>query len=126
MSLIYKWSVTNVQVIPQQDEKENIIVGVDWLVTAVDEATKLFATHTGRKQLTVGESFIPYDQITEDQVLNWCFEPEIITIEDPVLNTTKTITRHFKDENEAQVARQVRYQLAKKDLEPVLPWVNLT
>ena len=58
--------------------------------------------------------------------LNETVDHHIITIEDPVLNTTKTITRHFKDENEAQVARQVRYQLAKKDLEPVLPWVNLT
>jgi hypothetical protein len=123
MSLTYKWSVTRLQVIPQQDGKSNIVVSVDWRVTADDEANKLSASASGIKQLSLGDTFTDFNELTEQQVLAWCFEPEIIEVKDFEGNIVQTITKHLKNEGESQVTGQIERQLVQKAAEPDLPWL---
>jgi len=120
MSISYKWSIDKLTV-----AKDNLVVRVDWRVTAEDNENNITTSAAGVRTLTRGDSFIPYEQLTEQQVLDWCFAPEIITIEDSIQNITTTVTKHLKDEGESQVANQIARQLAQKVTEPALPWVTI-
>jgi len=120
MSISYKWSIDKLTV-----AEENLVVRVDWRVTAEDNENNITTSAAGVRTLTRGDSFIPYEQLTEQQVLDWCFAPEIITIEDSIQNITTTVTKNLKDEGEAQVANQIARNLAQKAAEPALPWSKL-
>ena len=120
MSISYKWSIDKLTV-----AEENLVVRVDWRVTAEDNENNITTSAAGVRTLTRGDSFIPYEQLTEQQVLDWCFAPEIITIEDSIQFITTTVTKNLKDEGEAQVANQIARNLAQKAAEPALPWSKL-
>jgi hypothetical protein len=113
----YKWSINKVQV-----AQDNLIVKVDLMVTGTDGDNSASAAYAC--DLTRGDTFIPYEQLTEQQVLDWCFAPKEITFTD-IDDTVKTITKNIKDEGETQVAGQIARQLAQKAAEPALPWANV-
>jgi len=113
----FKWSVNKVTV-----AEDNLVTQVDFTVTAVDGDNTASAAYT--RNLVRGDSFIPFDQLTEEQVLAWCFNPIIITWKG-MDNAIQTATRLIKDEGEAQVAGQIARQLAQKAVEPALPWVKI-
>ena len=112
----FKWSVNKITV-----AENNLVVKVDLTVTAIDGDNTASAACT--RNLTRGDSFIPYDQLTEAQVLAWCFEPVVTTWTDRD-NVEQTSTLLIKDEGEAQVAGQIARQLARVAAEPALPWVT--
>jgi hypothetical protein len=113
----YKWTVNKVTV-----AKDNLVVKVDLTVTGTDGKNSASAAYV--RNLIRGESFIPYEQLTEQQVLGWCFEPEIITLLNAE-NIKTTSTYLLKDAGEAQVVYQIARQLAQKEQEPALPWVEI-
>lgn len=113
----FKWSVNKVTV-----AEDNLVVKVDLTVTATNGDNTASAAYT--RTLARGDSFIPYDQLTEAQVLAWCFEPEVITWSG-LDDIEQTITQHLKDNGEAQVAEQIARQLAQAAAEPALPWVTV-
>jgi len=113
----YKWAVNKVQV-----AKDNLIVKVSLVVTGTDGDLSASAGYT--RNLVRGDSFIPFDQLTEQQVLNWCFAPEVVTWKD-IDGNEQSVTNLLKDEGEAQVAGQIARQLAQKESEPALPWVEI-
>jgi hypothetical protein len=110
----FKWIVNKLQV-----AQDNLVVKVDLTVTGVEGENSASACYS--RNLIRGNSFVPYEQLTEQQVLDWCFEPEVITWTD-LDKTEHSSTRFIKDEGEAQVAGQIARQLAKKQFEPALPW----
>lgn len=110
----YKWAVNKVQV-----AEDNLVVKVDLIVTGKDGDNSASAAYSC--DLTRGDSFIPYEQLTEQQILDWCFAPKVT--EHISLNGSVDITtRLVKDEGEAQVTEQIERQLAQKQSEPALPW----
>jgi hypothetical protein len=115
--ITFKWLVE--KVVTTGDT--NIVTNVYWRCDAKKD--ELTASCSGIRSLVLGDTFIPYGLLTEQQVLDWCFAPEVITLTN-VDNTTTTITKHLKDESEAQVTEQIERQLAKKASEPALPWVT--
>lgn len=116
----YNWSIDKLQV-----DTNNLIIKVYWRVEAVDSVNNLTASASGIRDLVRGNFFIPYEQLTEEQqVLNWCFEPEIITWTD-INNVAQTTVKHLKEEGEAQVTGQIERQLIQKQFEPALPWVEI-
>jgi hypothetical protein len=115
----FKWSVNKLTV-----AEDNLVVKVDATVTATD-ADGNTASAAYVRDLVRGDSFIPFEQLTEEQVLDWCFTPEIITTVNLTDNTTTTTTRLIKDEGEAQVSGQIARQLAQKASEPALPWAQI-
>jgi hypothetical protein len=114
MSLTFKWVINKVQV-----AQDNLIVKVDLFVVGTDKNQVASAAFT--RNLVRGSSFIPYEQLTEQQVLDWCFEPEIVVWTD-LENVEHSITKLLKNEGEAQVTGQIERQLAQKAAEPSLPW----
>ena len=111
----YKWTVNKVQV-----GQDNLVVKVELTVTGTDGDNSASAAYA--RTLSRGDSFIPYEQLTEQQVLDWCFAPEVATWTD-MDNVEQSITKHLKDEGEAQVSGQIERQLAQKESEPALPWL---
>jgi len=122
MAITFKWSVSKVKV-TQQNDKANVVTDVEWLVQGTDDANNLAAYASGVKTFTLGNSFTPYDQLTEAQVLAWCFEPVVTTWIDRN-NVEQSTTNLVKNEGETQVAGQIARQLAQKAAEPALPWVT--
>ena len=113
----YKWTVNKVQV-----AQDNLVVKVDLTVTGTDGDNSASAAYS--RDLVRGNNFVPYEQLTEQQVIDWCFEPEVTTWTD-IDNVEQSSTRLIKDEGEAQVAGQIARQLAQKTAEPALPWVTI-
>ena len=111
----YKWTVNKVQV-----AQDNLVVKVDLTVKGTDGDSSASAAYT--RTLIRGDSFVPYEQLTEQQVLDWCFAPETITREIFGGELPETFIKHLKVEGEAQVAGQIARQLAQKAAEPALPW----
>lgn len=109
----YKWKINKLTV-----ANDNLVVKVDLTVTGTDGNNTASAAYI--RNLTRGDSFIAYDQLTEQQVLDWCFAPEIITWSDKGLE--QSITKHLQNEGEAQVAGQIARRMAQKTEEPALPW----
>ena len=113
----YKWTVTKVQV-----AQDNLVVKVDLTVTGINGDNSASAAYS--RNLVRGNSFTPFNQLTEQQVLGWCFAPEVTTWTD-MDNVEQSSTRLIKDEGEAQVASQIARQLAQKQSEPALPWAQI-
>jgi hypothetical protein len=110
----FKWSVNKVTV-----AQDNLVTQVDLTVTATEGDNTASAAYI--RNLVRGDSFTSYGQLTEQQVLAWCFEPEI-TIWTDIDAVEQSSTRLIKDEGEAQVAGQIARQLAQKQAKPALPW----
>jgi len=106
----FKWTINKVEV-----AQDNLIVKVDLTVTDGEFS----ASYT--KNLVRGDTFTPYEQLTEQQVLDWCFASETVTSTDDDGNVTTT-TKLLKDEGEAQIADQIARKAAQKTAEPALPW----
>ena len=111
----FKWSVNKVTV-----AEDNLVVKVDFTVTATDGDNTASAAYSCN--LVRGNTFTPFNQLTEEQVLAWCFEPVVTTWTD-INKKAQSSTRLIKNEGEAQVAGQISRQLAQKAAEPVLPWL---
>ena len=115
--ITYTWNIEKLQV-----ANDGLVVKAHWLLLAKDEENNLTAAASGIRTLVQGNSFTAYSQLTEQQVLDWCFESESITWT-TVNGDEETITKHLKDDGEAQVTGQIERQLAQKQSEPALPWV---
>jgi hypothetical protein len=113
----FKWTVNKVTV-----AENNLVVKVDLTVTATDGDNTASAAYI--RNLTRSDTVIPFEQLTEQQVLDWCFAPEIITFLDAA-DVEHSYTKHLKDEGETQVAGQIARQLAQKAAEPPLPWAQI-
>lgn len=113
----FKWTINKVQV-----AKDNLIVNVSLVVTGTDGDLSASAGYT--RNLVGSDRFIPFEQLTEQQVLNWCFAPEVVTWVD-IYGKEQFITNLLKDEGESQVTGQINRQLAQKAAEPALPWLTI-
>ena len=122
MAISFKWSVSKLRVIPQQGDKSNVVSVVEWLVEGTDDVNNITASSCGIRSFVLGDTFTPFDQLTEQQVLDWCFAPEVVTWTDND-SVEHSVTKHLKDEGEAQVTGQIARQLAVKAIEPALPWI---
>jgi hypothetical protein len=110
----FKWTINKLTV-----AADNLVVMVDLTVTGTEGDNKALAAYT--RNLVRCDNVIAYDQLTEQQVLDWCFEPETIIWTDAD-KVEHSVTKHLKDEGEAQVAGQIARRLAQAAAEPTLPW----
>ncbi len=115
MSQEFKWSIEKMVV----TGVTNVVTHVHWRCDATDQTFS--AASSGIRELILGDSFTQYSDLTEQQVLAWCYEPITITWEDKE-EGTKSVTKSIKDTVEADLLNQLKLQTAKKVAEPALPW----
>ena len=66
------WVIEQMQCVPQQDGKTDVVIAVAWRCNGVFADTH--GTVYGSCGFTyTGGAFTPYDQLTQDQVLGWCW-----------------------------------------------------
>jgi hypothetical protein len=124
MAISFKWSISKLRVIPQQSDKSNVVSVVEWLVQGTDDVNLVTASISGIRSFVLGDTFTLFEELTEQQVLDWCFAPEIVTWTDDE-NVEHSVTKNLKSDTEAQVTGQIERQLAKKIVEPNLPWAEV-
>ena len=67
-----KWSIKSMVVNPQINGKTNVVVQANWLAELEQDGCS--AQISGCQQIDLGESFTPYENLTESQVLTWVKE----------------------------------------------------
>jgi hypothetical protein len=116
------WSIEKLQVLPSQSGRTNAVAKAFWKCEVVNgEASN---ARVGVCEFVLGDTFIPYSQLTEQQVLDWCFEPKTTT--EVVVGETITVTKNLKQDTEAEIDASIARQLAQKESEPALPWKNVS
>lgn len=98
------WSITALDCKPQEGQYTDVVVTAHWTCAGqdVDYSTSVYATCT----FPAPEgAFTPYNQLTQDQVLGWCWANGV-----------------DKDVTEAAVQQQIDNQINPPIVQPPLPW----
>lgn len=115
-----KWRIEKVIV-----SGDNQMVGrVHWFCQGTDGEgdQAMSVANSGWCDLQPSDSFTPYAQLTEQQVLDWIWAPVTIEVKDMDGTVTDTVTKFLKDDAEAQLASQVARRKAEIANTPALPW----
>jgi hypothetical protein len=71
MATTYTWAVVAMKAYPEQAGYQNVVCGVNWTCAGVD-GNFSYSYYGGTSvELDPNEPFIPYDQLTEDEVIGW-------------------------------------------------------
>ena len=109
MSISYLWNISQLDCYPEYQGEPDVVFVCHWTLTGTEIQGE--KTYTGSVYGSVGVTldpeapFIPYDQLTQDQVLNWVWEGGV-----------------DKAASEANVAQQIEDQKNPKVVTPPLPW----
>ena len=115
----FKWAVEKVNTVGEN----NLIQTVFLNCTATKDGVA--ETYSTIRVLQPSDTFIAYDQLTEQQLLDWCFEPQITEVKDESYVVIETITKDIKAETEAFLTANVERQLAQRAVSPALPWAEV-
>ena len=117
MALTYEYKVTSLKVRNEtvaNTTVENAVVQTYWTLTGTDENGNE-GTFSGATPFTADPTdssgpFIPFDQLTEQDVIAW------------ISNVVET-THGYKDHINAQIEKQINEKISPIT-EPSLPWAN--
>lgn len=78
MSANFVWSITKMGTWPSYEGETDVVVWAQWDCTGTEvvNGSTFTANNAGTAFFTLqqGSSFTPYDQLTQDQVLGWCWQ----------------------------------------------------
>ena len=116
MATTIDWSISQLDCKPQEDGFTDVVVTAHWQCVATSTEQPVDDKSTVRPSLQIygttsftieqGAGFTPYSQLTEAQVLNWCYASGV-----------------DKDVTEANVTAQLEAQINPPIVTPPLPWV---
>ena len=72
--IIYDWNCKTVDVHPQEKEQTNVVYNVHWTVTGTDGDYSSNAIGTQIVPLSEGGAFIPFEDLTNEIVVEWTKE----------------------------------------------------
>lgn len=109
MSATITWAVQWMKSYPEYMGGTNVVFSVGWICAGVQDNSGVEVTaeiiNLTQIPLTQGGSFTPYDQLTEQQVLGWCWASGV-----------------DKTAAEAAVQQQIDNQINPPVVTPPLPW----
>jgi len=109
MAITYIWSITNLNCYPEVEGETNVVFTSYWELSGTDGqyAGKIY----GSTPLTyvAGTPFTPYDQLTEEQVINW---------------TKNAIGPDGLANYELVVEKQIQDQINPPTISLPLPWAG--
>jgi hypothetical protein len=71
---MFNWNIEAVFVVPQEAGHTDVVTKVIWKCFAGDTANySQSAACYGHMMFVLGDSFINFEDLTEEQILNWCF-----------------------------------------------------
>lgn len=108
MANTYTWVIEQMDCVPQEDGKTDVVMTVHWRQNATDGTYNATVYGTVGLTYTAGSPFTPYADLTQQQVIGWVEEalgPE----------QCAQIT--------ANLAQQLADQVTPPVVTPPLPWV---
>ena len=111
-----KWKIEKVTV----SGDDQTVTRVHWYCQGIDGEDTV--GNSGWCDLQSSGAFTPYAELTEAQVLAWIWAPVTTDIKDRDGVVIGNVTKHLKDEAEAQLASQVARRRAEVVSAPALPW----
>lgn len=110
MAITYTWKVTSVKVKNVSDVKQNAVVQTYWQKIGTDENGNE-GTFSGATPFSVDPTdgdgpFIPFDQLTEQDVIDWI---------------KKVVVGSYEEHVNAQIQKQIDEKISPVS-EPTLPW----
>lgn len=108
------WVVEQMDCVPLEGTYTDVVQTVHWRCNGVEDSggTNYYGTVYGSCTLAApaeGQDFTPYPDLTQDQVLQWCFD------------ATNGVN---KDATEAMVQSQIDSAINPPIVTPPLPWVS--
>jgi hypothetical protein len=100
----FTWKIESLDVKPTEGEHTDVVVVAHWRCTGVDGNHGASVYSTCSFPAPEG-SFTPYDQLTQEQVLGWCWANGV-----------------DKAATEAAVQQQIDNQINPPVITPPLPW----
>jgi hypothetical protein len=111
MTTEYTWAVTEMTCYSSYDGESNVVFQVTWKCTGVSdvggEPVVESLSSSTNISLTQGQPFIPYDQLTEEQVLQWVWD-----------------TGPSQAETEASIQTAIDQKANPPVANPSLPWAT--
>lgn len=104
MAITYNWAIERMDCIPVDGEFADVVVTAYWRCFGVD-GEFLSTTYGTCNFSTPGDTFTPYNELTESQVLGWCWANGV-----------------DKDAQEAIIAADINRQITPPIITPPLPW----
>jgi hypothetical protein len=71
MTTTYQWNIQSLDCVPQEDGKTDIVVTAHWTVSATNGTYTGSAYGTQSFTYDAGKAFIPYNSLTQDEVVGW-------------------------------------------------------
>jgi hypothetical protein len=99
------WIIKQLLVKKTEGELTDVVISANWSCRASDGTYSAVLTGCASFAPPTG-SFTPYDQLTQDQVLGWCFSNGV-----------------DKTSIEANVTQQIENQINPPVIAPPLPWL---
>ena len=101
------WTITNLDCIPQTAEGADYVVTAHWTCSGTDGTYNGSVYSTCSFPVTQEGGFTPYNQLTQNQVLGWCWANGV-----------------DKAATEAAVQTQIDNQINPPIISPQLPWAT--
>ena len=101
------WTISQLDCKPQEDGQTDVVVTAHWQCTASQDEYTSQVYGTASFTYTPESPFTPYADLTQDQVLAWCWANGV-----------------DKDATEANVAAQLEAQINPPIITPPLPWAS--
>jgi hypothetical protein len=105
MATVINWTISQLDCKPQEDGETDVVVTAHWQCTGVNGNYTSQVYGTAGFTYTPGNPFTPYDELTQEQVLEWCWANGV-----------------DKDAIEANVEEQIQAQIDPPIVTPTLPW----
>lgn len=67
----YTWTIKQMSVMPVLEGQTDVVVSAQWNILGVDQDASYNLSGWQQFTLKQGEGFVPYNQLTEAQVLQW-------------------------------------------------------
>lgn len=109
MTTEFTWLIEVMECKPQEGDLTDVVITAHWRCNGVDSSDSSFTgTAYGACGFSApGDPFIPYDELTQDQVLGWCWENGV-----------------DKDAIESSVNQQIQNKINPPVIKPPLPWAS--
>lgn len=75
---IFTANVTAMYTLPQVEGQANVVVNAAYIITGVNGEHSVSVQFNQHHTIEQGKSFTPYSELTEDQVLGWISEDNIL------------------------------------------------
>lgn len=101
------WTISQLNCVPQENGLTDVVVTAHWQCTSTQDEYSAQVYGTASFTLEQGAGFTPYADLTQDQVLGWCWSNGV-----------------DKDATEANVNAQIANLVNPPIVSPALPWAQ--